>query len=147
MCRAAVRSRIRSCKTCKRHNVQKLDTEPVNLPSERVQDASIFEITGIDYVRPLFLKNSQKAWICLFTCAVYRAIHLEITTSLSTEAFLQALRRFIARRGRPSIIYTDNGTNFVGARNLLRKIDWNKVKQFGAIRKIEWRLNPPSAPW
>jgi len=76
-----------------------------------VKEANAFEIVGIDYAGSLFLK---KTWICLFTCAIYRAIHLEIITFLSTEAFLQVLRRFIARRDRPSIIYTDNGKNFLG---------------------------------
>ena len=50
----------------------------------------------------------------LFTCAVYRAVHLELILSLSTNSFLQGLRRFIARRGRPKIIYSDHGSNFVG---------------------------------
>ncbi|XP_011700215.1 PREDICTED: uncharacterized protein LOC105457307, partial [Wasmannia auropunctata] len=146
-CRAAVRSAISNCVTCKRHKVNKLEATSGDLPNERVKDAKVFEVAGIDYVGPLYLKNSQKAWICLFTCAIYRAIHFELTTSLSTDAFLQALRRFIARRGRPAIIYTDNGTNFVGARNLLHKIDWDKIKRFSATQKIDWRLNPPAAPW
>lgn len=146
-CRTAVKSIVNSCWTCRRYKAKKADAIPGCLPRERVKEANVFEVLGIDYIGPLFLKNTQKAWICLFTCAVYRAIHLELTTSLSTEAFLQVLRRFIARRGRPSIIFTDNGTNFVGARNLLRKIDWEKVKQFSSSQKIEWRLNPPSAAW
>ncbi|XP_011860462.1 PREDICTED: uncharacterized protein LOC105557751 [Vollenhovia emeryi] len=145
--RVAVRSVINRCSVCKRHNVKKLVATSGDLPTERVKDARVFQVTGIDYMGPLFLRKSQKAWICLFTCAVYRTIHLELATSLSTEAFLQVLRRFIARRGRPSIIYTDNGTNFVGARNLLHKIDWNKVQQFSSAQQIEWRLNPPSAAW
>lgn len=45
------------------------------------------------------------------------------------------------------MIYTDNGTNFVGARNLLHKIDWDKIRRFSSVQKIEWRLNPPSAAW
>lgn len=95
----------------------------------------------------LFLKNGQKTWICLFTCAVYRAIHLELVKSLSTEGFLEALRRFIARRGRPSIIFTDNGTNFTGANNLLRRLNWKKINEFATVKKMEWRFNPPTAAW
>ncbi|XP_011163680.2 uncharacterized protein LOC105198611 [Solenopsis invicta] len=146
-CRTAVRFVINSCWTCRRYKVKRAETIPGCLPKERVKEANVFEVLGIDYIGPLFLKKGQKAWICLFTCAIYRAIHLELTTSLSTEAFLQALRRFIARRGKPSVIYTDNGTNFVGARNLLKRIDWEKVKQFTTSQKIDWRLNPPSAAW
>jgi len=146
-CRATVRSVINNCVICKRHKVRRLEAATGELPRERVKEANVFEVIGIDYVGPLYLKKSQKTWICLFTCAVYRAIHLELVASLSTDDFLQALRRFIARRGRPTIIYTDNGKNFIGVRNLLQKIEWDKIKQFSAIHKIKWRLNPPSAPW
>jgi len=144
-CRTTVRSVTNHYIVCKRHKSKKLEAITGDLPNERVKDARVFEVIGIDYVGPLFLKKSRKTWICLFTCAVYRAIHLELTTSLSTKAFLQALLRFIARRGRPSIIFTDNGTNFIEARNLLHKIDWNKVQRFSSAQRIEWRLSPPSA--
>ncbi|UYV74936.1 hypothetical protein LAZ67_12001839 [Cordylochernes scorpioides] len=73
-------------------------------------------------------ENKKKAWIVIFTCAVYRGVHLEIVTSLSMEAFLQAFRRFIARRGRPLIVYSDNGTNFKGMANALKKIDFSRLK-------------------
>ena len=97
---------------------------PGLLPEDRVRDAAAFEVIGIDYAGPLFLSGGQKAYICLFTCAVYRAVHLELVTSLSTEEFLEAFRRFIARRGRPTVVYSDNGKNFVGTRNLLQKINY-----------------------
>ncbi|GFS61776.1 integrase catalytic domain-containing protein [Trichonephila clavipes] len=73
-----------------------------------------FQITGADLVGPLSLCGGSKAWIVIFTCAVYRAVHLELVSSLSTESFMQALRRFWARRERGSTLYTDNGMNFVG---------------------------------
>lgn len=138
-CKTAVRSVIGNYVTCKRYSARKLDTTLGALPSEGVCDANIFEITGIGFAGPLFLRNSQKAWICIFTCAVFRAIHLEITTSLSTEGFLQVLHIFIARRERPSIVYTNNGKNFIGTYNLLRKLGWNKVKQFSTAQNINWR--------
>ncbi|GFS56830.1 DUF5641 domain-containing protein [Trichonephila inaurata madagascariensis] len=69
----------------------------------------------------------------------------ELATSLSTENFLR-LRRFIAQRGRPSII-TDNGLGFTGAENLLKKIDWNVISQYSGSQKIIWKFIPPSAPW
>ncbi|UYV77617.1 hypothetical protein LAZ67_15001739 [Cordylochernes scorpioides] len=81
---------------------------------EEDRDAAVFEIAGVDLTGHLILKNKKKAWIVIFTCAVYRGVHLELVTSLSMEAFLQAFRRFIARRGRPLIVYSDNGTNFKG---------------------------------
>ena len=99
----------------------------------------------LDYAGPLYLRDDKKGWVCLFTCAVYRAVHLELVTSLSTAAFLESLRRFIARRGRPTTIYSDNGTNFVGACNLLKSVNWNKIGSYCSAEKIEWRFNPPSA--
>ncbi|GFW38925.1 integrase catalytic domain-containing protein [Trichonephila clavipes] len=80
---------------------------PVSLPGDRVNDAAVFEVVGVDLAEPLYVKGGQKSWIVLFTCATYRAVHLELTSSLSTDAFLLLLRRFIARRGRPRVIYDD----------------------------------------
>ncbi|GBM74937.1 hypothetical protein AVEN_173354-1 [Araneus ventricosus] len=74
----------------------------------------MFEIVGVDLAGPLYLRNGQKACILLYTCAVYRTIHLELITSLTTEVFLQSLRRFIARCGRPTTVYSVSGTNFKG---------------------------------
>ncbi|GFS67143.1 integrase catalytic domain-containing protein [Trichonephila clavipes] len=94
-----------------------------------------------------FLKENKKCWIVLFTCAIYRAVHLELITSLSTDSFILAFRRFIARRGRPTTIYSDNGKNFVGAFNALNSIDWDKIQDFAIKIKIQWKFSPPSAPW
>ncbi|GFU02609.1 integrase catalytic domain-containing protein [Trichonephila clavipes] len=75
------------------------------------------------------------------------AVHLELTSSLSTDAFLLSLRRFIARRGRPRVIYSDNGTNFRGAHGELSGIDWEKVLKLATIQRIIWKFNPPTAAW
>jgi len=99
-----------------------MESEALPLPPNRVRDATIFEIVGVDFAGLLILRSGGgKAWICIFTCAVYRAVHFELASTLSTQGFLEYLRRFIARRGRPSIIYSDNGTNFTGAANALNK--------------------------
>ncbi|XP_035224508.1 uncharacterized protein LOC118197125 [Stegodyphus dumicola] len=104
-----------------------MSSEPTPLPPDRVTDCAPFEIIGIDLAGPLFLKNGGKVWIALFICAVYRAIPIELLNSLSIDAFLLALRRFVARRGRSRIIFSDNGTNFRGASNDLSKLNWAKV--------------------
>ncbi|XP_018343350.1 PREDICTED: uncharacterized protein LOC108749269 [Trachymyrmex septentrionalis] len=145
--RKAIRAVLKGCSTCQRYSSKPMEVISAPLPLDRVRDAAIFEVTGVDAAGPIFLKGPQKAWIILFTCAVYRAVHLELVTSLSTVAFIDALRRFISRRGRPSIIYSDNGKNFVGLDNLLKLVDWQKVEKFGTINKIQWRFNPPSAAW
>ena len=145
--RQATRSVIAKCAVCKRYKGTRIEASPATLPEERIRDAAAFEVSGVDFAGPLYLKRGGKAWICLFTCAVYRAIHLELVTSLSTEVFMGAFRRFIARRGRPSIVFSDNGTNFTGASNLLRGINWHKIAEYSTVEKIEWGFNPPAAAW
>lgn len=144
--RWAIRSILVRCVVCRRFNAKRIETSPSSLPEERIRDAAAVEVTEVDMASPLYLKGNQKAWICLFTCVGYRAIHLELVTSLSTNGFMDVFRRFVARRGRPSIIFSDNGTNFRRANNL-RGFDWKKITEYTAVRKIEWRFNPPSAAW
>jgi len=146
-CRSAAKRVVSRCIICKRHRVKPFQTPYAPLPQDRISDSKVFETTGIDLAGPLFLKEGKKAYIVLFTCAVYRALHLEIVLSLSTDSFLNALRRFIARRGRVSTIYSDNGTNFVGSSNLMKKLDWKKVEEETSVQRILWKFNPPSAAW
>ncbi|XP_035220347.1 uncharacterized protein LOC118193377 [Stegodyphus dumicola] len=81
------RRRIRSvvkqkqCVRCKRFSAKPPTTAPIQLPLDRVRDAFAFEVTGIDLCGPLILKNKNKDWVVLFTCAVYRCVHLELMTS------------------------------------------------------------------
>lgn len=145
--RRTIRSVIKHCVVCNRFNSKNLSAKTPPLPMDRVRDAAVFEVTGVDFAGPLYLKTGEKAWICLFTCAVYRAVHLELTTSLSTSSFLQALRRFVARRGRPNTVYSDNGTNFLGAANAFATLDWERITRETAIQRITWKFNPPTAAW
>ena len=66
----------------------------------------------------------------LAECAIYRAVYLELVSSLSTDCFILAVRRFIARRRCPSTVYSDSGKNLIGTANLLKNIDWEKVEDF-----------------
>lgn len=132
---------------CKRQNATRMEVPFAPLPKDRITQSMVFKVTGIDLAWPLILKSGKKAWSVLFTCAVYRAVHLELVESLSTEAFLQALRRFIARRGRPATIYSDNGKNFIGASNAFNRLDWNVIVKETSLQKIKWKFNPPTAAW
>ncbi|GFX19883.1 integrase catalytic domain-containing protein [Trichonephila clavipes] len=145
--RKTIKSILNECFICARFKVKSLSSGPSPLPPDRVNDCAIFEVVGIDLAGPLFLKTGEKVWITLFTCAVYRALHLELVNALSSDAFLLALRRFIARRGRPRIIYCDNGTNFRGAFNDLAKLDWHKISRETSTQKIVWKFIPPTAAW
>ncbi|XP_026684915.1 uncharacterized protein LOC103516813 [Diaphorina citri] len=149
--RRVIRSVLNSCITCKRYTARKLEVAATPLPGNRVRNAKIFEVTGIDFAGPLYVKSdhktTKKVWICLFTCAVYRAVKLELVSSLSTDSFIQAFRRFCSRQGRPQVVYSDNGTNFVGFHSVSEKLDWDDIAKHASAKKIEWRFNPPSSPW
>jgi len=143
----AIKKNLRSCVICQRYTSKKMEAPRPPLPADRVNDAGAFEVTGIDLAGPLVLKTTAKVWIVLFTCGVYRGIHLELVESLSTEDFLLAFTRFCKRKTRPSVVYTDNGSNFVGAVNLFGKIDWSAVEIRTQHFRIMWKFNPPAAPW
>ena len=89
---------------CKRHEGKPYSTiPPPPLPSYRVEEAPPnFSFTGVDFAGPLYIKiadKTSKVWICLYTCCVVRAIHLDLVPDMSTAAFICSLKRFIARRG------------------------------------------------
>ncbi|CAL8117960.1 unnamed protein product [Orchesella dallaii] len=145
--RRTIRSVISKCPSCRIFDAPRMECEVAPLPKDRIQAEVPFQVTGVDLAGPLFLSDGRKTWIVLFTCAVYRAIHLELVTSLSTEDFKNSLRRFIARRGRPTIIYSDNGTNFQGCSNQFKRVNWTQVQKYARCKEITWRFNPPTAAW
>lgn len=145
--RRAVNAVIQRCLKCKRFNEKSCEVPTPALPVDRVKDAAAFEVIGVDLAGPLYLVDKKKVWLVLFTCAVYRGVHLELVTSLDTSSFLQSFRRFIARRGRPSIVYSDNGRNFLGAVNLLKSVNWDQVQKSGTVENIKWIFNCPTAAW
>ena len=135
--RRAIKSAISRCVDCKRSNAKPFIASSPSLQVNRVRDAIAFEIAGVDFAGLLYLKTRKKVWICLFTCDVYRAVHLELYSSLSTVSVMQALRRFIARRGRPKTIFSDNRTNFVGTDNAFSQIDFQKIVEDSSVERIQ----------
>ena len=118
------------------------------LTMDRIKDCEVFETTGVDLAGPLTLKGGKKVWIVIFTCAVYRAVYLDLVESVSTRAFVKCLGRFIKAHRRPETIYSDNGTNFRGCDNLFKSLDWNEIqKAEPGIKPIKWKFNPPGGPW
>lgn len=138
---------IKKCTVCIRHGKSPTSVPASPLPENRVKNAKVFEISGIDLAGPLYLRDNSKQWVVLFTCAVVRAVHLELVEQINTEHFIMALERFIYRRGRVLVIYTDNGTNFHGTANLFGKINWEKVQSKFRLERITWIFIPPAAPW
>ena len=125
-----------------------------DLPRERLDEHVFpFTHTGFDnfeYFQVNFLRRTLMRCCCLFTCLTTRAVHIEVTQSLDTESCLAAVTRFIARRGYPNTIISDNGTNFIGAANELKEFmsEWGKAKiEIDlAQKKVVWKFNLLGAP-
>ena len=145
--RKTITTVLRKCVTCARNRVKHLNAPIPPLPKDRTALSHTFQVTGIDLAGPLLSKRGFKYWVVIFTCAVYRATHLELVHSLSTPAFVLALRRFISRRGRVSVIYSDNGTNFTGLHTALKTINWPEIEREFEVNKIQWKFIPPASPW
>ena len=151
--RSTVRKVLNDCSVCKRRRVKPQLPLMASLPKDRLQVAPPFSKVGVDYFGPLMIKHSrkqEKRYGCLFTCLVTRAVHLEVARSLETDSFINALRKFVARRGPPSDIYSDNGSNFVGADRELKQSlqEWNQsqIADFLSQKEIQWHFNPRAAP-
>lgn len=131
-----------------------------SLPAARTTPSRPFSSTGIDYAGSIDIRAAKgrgrvahKGYIAVFVCMATRAIHLEAVSDLTTAAFIAALNRFIARRGLCHDIYSDCGTNFIGADNELRRnaklnqhLIESKVMPFLSNREIQWHFNPPASP-
>jgi len=99
------------------------------LPIERLTPGPVFDKVGVDYAGPLLIKYGHvrkptivKSYICVFVSLTVKAVHLELVSDLTTDAFIACLRRFISRRGIPSLIWSDHGTNFIGAARELKDL-------------------------
>lgn len=158
--RRTVRSILSRCIKCYRFKATAGQQLMAALPSPRVTPSLVFTHTGVDYAGPLSVKASRcrgkvtyKGYIAVFVCFSTKAIHLELAGDYSTPTFMAALKRFLARRPMCAHIYSDQGTNFVGASNLMKTHEKQWLKEVGqeadtflANRGIEWHFNPPSAP-
>ncbi len=153
--RALVRSVVTTCITCKRRRATPEGQEMAPLPPVRVPEMRLapFLHTALDMAGPFRVKygtqgETHKSYFLLLTCMVFRAVHLEPLADMTTDSFLQAFDRFTARRGTPTVVLSDNGSNFIGGYNELRRL-WNRQKKEDVIRKkpfITWDFTPPRGP-
>ncbi|XP_037906726.1 uncharacterized protein LOC119648870 [Hermetia illucens] len=118
----SIRHELHRCLTCLKQNSKPATQLMGDYPAVRINPAHPFMHCGVDFAGPFRTRMSKgrstatlKGYICLFICMVTKAIHLELVSDLSTEAFLAAFKRFISRRGLCKEIYSDHGTNFTGA--------------------------------
>ena len=151
--RNALRSIKNKCIRCRKGRAQTKAPVMADLPEERLLASTVFSNVGVDYFGPFIVKigrRNEKRWCCLFTCFAVRAVHIEIIPKLDTNCCLNAIMRFISRRGKPVKMISDNGTNFVGAEKELAEYiaAWNKVRieEHLIQQGIRWKFNPPAAP-
>ena len=198
--RQQVKGVLRTCVTCQKQQSQHFDETPAALPLARVRQARPFEVCGVDFAGPLYIrphkltapvaeitstqeKSSEmevsnqdqiceqpvtvadqpaaksskkkpppvvleKVYVCLFTCATTRAVHIEIVRDLSAAKFLLAIRNFFALRGMSSIIYSDNAQTFTCVSRYLKILHSDPVvNDWLANNKVEWRFSASLAPW
>ncbi|XP_071952433.1 uncharacterized protein [Antedon mediterranea] len=151
--RTMIKGISRKCVQCRRRNAPTAHQKMADLPAERVTPAHPpFTFVGIDCFGPFKVKNARsvlKRYGVIFTCLSIRAVHLEVASSLDTNSFLNAYRRFVARRGVPKHIRSDNGGNFIMGQKELRSAinDWNQgqIHQYLSQNHVEWKFNPPAA--
>lgn len=158
--RNSIRSIIHKCVMCHRYSTTGKQQLMSALPSARVQQSKVFAHTGMDYAGPFDLRLSKhrgrgtyKGFVSIFICLATKAIHLELASDLSTTTFIGAFKRFVGRRGMCSDIYSDNGTNFVGAnRTLQSKFDetihqlQKSAAEMVAIKGVQWHFIPACSP-
>ena len=152
-CRQIFRHLRDTCVLCQRHFKLPASQLMADLPPERVSHGPVcFTSAGVDLFGPLLVKVGRaqaKRWGVIFTCMASRAIHLEVVASLGTDSFIMALMRFMARRGLPVTMFSDQGTNLIGAEAELnaawRDVDVDALTHAARKKGIDWKFNPPKA--
>lgn len=146
----AVASHVHHCVICRKLRRPTEEQRMADLPSERSSPSPPFTYCGMDCFGPFIIKQGQKEhkrYGLLFTCFSSRAIHIEMLDDMSTDAFINSLRCFIALRGAVRQIKCDQGTNFVGAKNELtrarKEIDADRLTVFLAEKQCDFVLNAP----
>ena len=147
--RSVVKSVAKSCVTCKKLFASTCNQKMADLPASRLEPyRPPFTFVGIDCFGPIMVKRARseaKRYVCLFCCFTTRAVHLELLSSMDTDSFINAFQRFIARRGLPERVWSDNGTNFVGGQRALFNIDPEVVQKFALRKKVDWMFQTPMA--
>lgn len=160
--RNVAKKTVHKCISCFRTKPATYQPILGNLPAPRIEVANhAFLTSGVDFAGPILIKNSlrrnaptSKCYICVFVCFFSKAVHIELVGDLTTNSFLAALRRFWARRGIGNVIYSDNGTNFVGANRRLKElrdlfkseIHKKMIYQCASEVGVEWKFIPPRSP-
>ncbi|XP_053378515.1 uncharacterized protein LOC128548137 [Mercenaria mercenaria] len=151
--RRCVKTELRRCITCNKVNGKSYKApDPPPLPKYRLEDSPPFTVTGVDFTGALHVKdrhgNQEKAYICLFTCASTRALHLEVVQNLTEKSFLQAFRRFCSRKSLPRIMVSDNAATFQSTSRYIRQLfESQSIRETLSQEGTQWYFIPTRAPW
>ena len=152
--RSLVKSIIHQCVVCRRFDGRACCTPPPPpLPTFRVREEPPFTYSGVDFAGPLYVRatgarESTKVWVCLYTCCIVRAVHLDLVPDLTAPAFIRSFKRFTARRGLPRKVISDNGKTFKAASKIIHAVmSHESVQQYLLGIGVEWAFNLPKAPW
>ncbi|KRZ23770.1 hypothetical protein T4B_3695 [Trichinella pseudospiralis] len=147
--RSVVKDVVRKCVVCGRATASPFGQQMAELPPERTEPVGPFVYVGVDFAGPILARSDGKSltllkmYVCVFTCMVVRAIHLELVPDMTVDSFLRALRRFISRRGRPRLLQSDNFQTFHLASRFLKLLcnsrHWKVVEDRLAKDGIEWK--------
>ena len=156
--RKLVKKVIHRCVYCRRKLEMRCKQRMGPLPIERLKPCPVFSNVGVDYFGPFTIRGEVQKRVhgecygVIFVCLIVGAAYVDVAVDYSTDGFMQVLRRFISLRGSPTRIYSDDGTQLVGASNELKRIindiEWSKVeKESTELGSIEWMFSPANAPW
>ena len=150
--RQTVRNITRECVICRCWSTNPNPPMLGQLPIECLSPGPIFDKSGLDYAGPILIKYGHvrkpvfvKAYVCVFVSLTVRAVHLEMVTDLTSSAFMACLRRFVARRGYSSLLWSDHGSNFIGAHRemkdmftfLKKRTTQEAISKFCSAKQIE----------
>ena len=150
----------KSCVICQKAYARTSKQRMGELPEVTTRPAQAFSIIGVDFAGPVWHKEGnirkplkKKCYLAVFICFVTRVVHLEIVMELTSKAFLTTLDRSTARRGNPAEVFSDNGSNFIGAQAELKKMyqlaqDQSNAAliQWASTKGIQWHFSPGQAP-
>ena len=142
-----------TCHGCKRFQaIAYAAPPPGNLPATCTQGVNPFQVIGVDYAGPLQYRlrkqREGKAYVLLYACSLTRGVYLDLLPNLETQEYLGSMKKFIAWRGRPERIYSDNGRTFVGAARWMRAVMKDeRLQNYLSVNQIKWQFNLNRTPW
>ena len=150
--RRLVEDVIKSCVTCQQLRGTEIPQLMSDLPPERVTESAPFDHVGLDVFGPFHVSDgkntrrttaTKKVFVLLINCLSSRAIHLEPLGGMDTTSVINAIRRFLALRGPCKSMFSDHGSNFMGA--LGQSDQFSSVKDKIESEGITWKMIPVGA--